>query len=43
MLSAIFEGLTIWLGVSVVVGHALGALIHYEERLRLASLNRARV
>ena len=43
MLSAILEGLSIWLGVSLVVGHALGALIHYEERLRLESLNRARV
>jgi hypothetical protein len=43
MLSAILEGLSIWLGVSLVVGHAVGALIHYEERLRLESLNRARL
>ncbi len=43
MLSAILAGLSIWLGVSVVVGHAVGALIHHEERLRLESLSRARV
>jgi len=42
MLSAILKGLSIWFAASIVVGHAIGALIHYEERLRLEYLSRAR-
>lgn len=43
MLSAILEGLSIWFAVSVVVAYAFGTLMHYEERLRLENLSRARV
>ena len=43
MLSAILAGLSIWFAVSVVTGHAIGAVIHYEKRLRLESVNRARI
>jgi hypothetical protein len=43
MLSAILEGLSIWLVVSTGLGYALGALIQYGKRQRLQNPGRVRV